>query len=168
MDDSGIELLIFDADGVLTDGRIVVDEAGGQIRTFSVQDGMGIRLWREAGGRTAILSGQSCRAVAHRAAQLQIDRLVQGCHDKLAGFEQLVEQLAVPADRTCFMGDDLPDLPVMRRCGYPVAVANAVAEVKAVARYVTRRPGGAGAIRETVEHLLRRAGRWNELTGRYY
>ena len=156
-----------DADGVMTDGRSVIDDVGHHTRFFDVQDGMAVRLWHEAGGQTAVITGRTCEAVADRVADLKIGHVVQGCQDKQAAFGSLLAELGLTAEQACFIGDDLPDLLVMRRCGFAVAVANAVAEVKAAADYVTQRRGGRGAVRDAVEHILRCDGRWSQVLARY-
>lgn len=160
MPTSPLPLLILDVDGVLTDGDLPFDERGCEDRTFFVQDGAALAAWRRAGGRFALLSGRTAAAVTRRAAELKADEVLQGIDDKLAAFRGLCEKLGVRPDDVCYVGDDWADLPVMRACGTPIAVANAIPAVKREAVRVTRRRGGAGAVAEVVEHLLRRAGRW--------
>jgi 3-deoxy-D-manno-octulosonate 8-phosphate phosphatase (KDO 8-P phosphatase) len=168
VEESGnIALLAFDADGVMTDGRIIIDRTGSDARSFDVQDGMGIALWRQAGGKTAVVSGRTSEAVARRAAELNIDVVYQGRKDKLAAIKQVLTELQVSAEDACFVGDDLPDLPAMRHCGYAIAVANAVSQVKMAATYVTRKTGGQGALRETVEHLLKHNRQWDRVLAEY-
>ncbi|RIK67523.1 MAG: HAD family hydrolase [Planctomycetota bacterium] len=150
-----IKLLILDVDGVLTGGELTYDERGCLTKTFHVQDGGAIRSWQKAGGRVAIISGRTSAAVAERARELQIDLVAQGVGDKLPVFEKFCREAGVSAAEASFVGDDLLDIPPMRRCGYPIAVANAVPAVKREARYVTERRGGAGAIGEVVRRLLR-------------
>ncbi len=166
-DTGNMVLLAFDVDGVMTDGRIVIDQAGNDERAFDVQDGMGVTLWHEAGGKTALISSRESQAVARRAAELRIGTVLQGRRDKLEAFKQLLAELDLAPAQSCFIGDDLLDLSVMRHCGYAVAVANAVDEVKAVADYVTGRSGGRGAIREAVEHLLKRDQKWAAVLAGY-
>jgi 3-deoxy-D-manno-octulosonate 8-phosphate phosphatase (KDO 8-P phosphatase) len=158
-----VSLLILDVDGVLTDGSLPFGEVGTAAKTFFVGDGSAIKMWRDAGGRAALLSGRESPAVAARARELGIDAVIQGASDKLAAYESLCGKLGVADAAVCYVGDDLPDLPPMRRCGLPVAVANAHPAVKRVAAYVTRRSGGRGAAAEVVERLLRATGRWDEL-----
>ena len=155
-----IRLLILDVDGVLTDGTIFIDDAGRQMRGFHIQDGLGIALWKAVGGKVAILTSKRSEAVMTRARMLGIDLVQQGAEDKLPGFERILADAGVAGEQTAYVGDDLLDAAVMRRAGYPIAVANAVDEVKQIARYVTCRPGGQGAVREAVEHLLKSAGLW--------
>lgn len=155
----GVRLAIFDVDGVMTDGTLYIGPAGEAFKAFNILDGHGVKMLQAAGVSAAILSGRTSEAVAHRARELSIAHVVQGALDKVAAFERLAGGLRVPPDACAFMGDDLPDLEVMRRCGLAIAVAGAVEEVKAVAHYVTRAPGGRGAVREFCDLVLQaRAG----------
>ncbi len=162
-----IRLLILDVDGVLTDGRLTMPETTGPIKEFHVLDGGGLRIWRDSGRKTAILTARNSPVVARRAEELRIDQLEQGFDDKLAGYEVIRERLRVDEGAVAYVGDDFLDLAPMRRCGFPVAVANASAEVKRAARYVTGRPGGGGAVREVVQYLLGLTGEWSDLLGHY-
>lgn len=162
-----IELLILDVDGVLTDGRLVLTESGDLIKTFHVLDGGGIRLWRESGRQVALVTARSSPAVARRAGELAIELIEQGQDNKLVGYEAVCRRAGVADEAVCYVGDDFLDLGPMRRSGYPAAVANAAPEVKRAASYVTERPGGAGAVREIVRHLLVRDGQWRRVTAPY-
>jgi len=162
-----IELLVLDVDGVLTDGTLVVNGDGSESKEFNALDGHGIRMWRRAGLKVALISGRVSTPTRHRAEQLEIDYVFEDCHFKMPVLEQLLKQAGLSADQAAYMGDDLPDLPVMRRVGLGVAVANAVEEVKREADYVTRRSGGGGAVREAVEYILKNSGRWEGLMERY-
>jgi len=164
---AAVELLVLDVDGVLTDGGIYVDDNGVETKKFHVRDGAGIVYWRRLGKRVAIISGRSCRAVDHRAAELGIERLYQGRLDKRPALEELLALEGLSAHQSCFVGDDLADIPALKFAGVAVTVADAVPEVKAVAHHVTERPGGRGAVREAVEWLLRAQGRWPEILNRY-
>jgi len=155
-----IRLLVIDVDGVLTDGTILIDEAGRQVRSFDIQDGLGVAMWRAVGRHAALLTSKRSEAVAARAEMLRIELLEQGAEDKLPGFERLLSAVGVSREQAAYIGDDLLDAVVMRRAGYPIAVANAVDEIKALARYVTGRRGGEGAVREAIEHLLKRDSQW--------
>jgi 3-deoxy-D-manno-octulosonate 8-phosphate phosphatase (KDO 8-P phosphatase) len=161
----GIRLLVLDVDGVLTDGRITYTADGVEIKSFHVRDGSGIVLWQRSGGRTAIISGRTSKAVDVRAAELGIALVVQSSRDKRAALEGVLKATGLQAAEACAVGDDLPDLPLLRTCGLAAAVADACPEVRAAAHYVTQSPGGRGAVREIVELLLRTQGRWNELAG---
>ncbi|HET6574750.1 MAG TPA: HAD family hydrolase, partial [Fimbriiglobus sp.] len=162
-----IELLLLDVDGVLTDGSVVYSDAGEELKRFHVRDGSGLKLWRAAGKRAAIVSGRASAAVERRAAELGIAPVLQGRDDKLRVFEELLAALGLTADRVCAVGDDLADLPVLTRAGLAIAVADACPEVRAAAHRTTIAPGGRGAVREAVEWLLRLQGRWDELIAGY-
>ena len=144
----GVRLAIFDVDGVMTDGTVWFGPEGEVFKAFNILDGHGVKLLQASGVATAIISGRSSNAVARRAAELSIAHLVQGSSDKLAAFEKLRSELGIEAAACAFMGDDLPDLEVMQRCGLAVAVPNAVEAVRQAAHYVTRAAGGKGAVRE--------------------
>ena len=165
--DDSIRLLILDVDGVLTDGRLVVVESGELIKSFHVLDGGAIRLWQETGRQVGLLTARTSPAVARRASELGIELIEQGIDEKLIGYERIRASAGVDDAGVCYVGDDFLDLAPMRRCGYPVAVANAAPEVKRAASYVTARPGGSGAVREVVRHLLTRAGEWTRLLDKY-
>ncbi len=158
-----IRLLVMDADGVLTDGKIVVDARGKELKFFDVQDGFGLVLLRQAGVKTAILSARSSPALTARAEDLKIDKICQDAYPKITAYEGLVRDLNCTDDQVCFMGDDLPDLPVLKRVGVAVAVPNAVREVKKAAQYITAQRGGAGAVREVVELILSAQGKWKNI-----
>lgn len=162
-----IRILVLDVDGTLTDGRLFYDEQGRAQRAFHIHDGLAIRGFQHVGGRVVLLTAKSSPAVSSRAADLGIEHVIQASRDKLADLSALLGQLDADFEHVAAMGDDLPDLPVLRRCGYPMAPANAVAEVRAAARYVTKRSGGHGAVREAVEHLLRADGRWHRVLELY-
>lgn len=162
MADGSINLLILDVDGILTDGSLLFDDDGRQYRRFHIHDGLGIKLWRLMGRQTGILTSKRSPATEARARMLHIDLIEQGADDKLPGFERILAAAGATADSTAYMGDDLLDLPVLRRVGYPMTVPDAAAEVRAAARYVTQRTGGHGAVREAIEHLLGREGLWEE------
>lgn len=158
-----IKLLIMDVDGVLTDGTVLINSDGSEGKNFSIVDGHGIKLWHRAGGISAIISGRPSGATTVRAEQLNIQHVLQGCKKKLPAFEGLLEEIGLSADEVAFVGDDLLDLPLVRRAGFGVAVANAVDEVKAAADYVTVKAGGKGAVREVIECILKGSGKWDGL-----
>ena len=157
-----VRLAIFDVDGVMTDGTLLIGPQGEIAKPFNILDGHGLKMLRHAGIATAIISGRSSEAVAWRARELAIEHVIQGCADKVADFERLRARLAVDAGACSFMGDDLPDLAVMQRCGFAVAVANAVDAVKQAAHYVTSAGGGRGAVREFSDFVLRARGQLAE------
>jgi 3-deoxy-D-manno-octulosonate 8-phosphate phosphatase (KDO 8-P phosphatase) len=160
---AAIELLLLDVDGVLTDGRIVYTDNGVELKTFHVRDGSGLKLWHLAGKKSAILSGRTSKAVEVRAAELGVGLVLQGISDKRAGFQQVLMQTRLRAEQVCCVGDDIPDLPLLRQCGLAVAVADACPEARSAAQYVTQAAGGAGAVRETIELILRCQDRWQKL-----
>ena len=164
---AAIKLMILDVDGVLTDGTITINADGSESKRFSVLDGHGIRMWHRAGLRTAIISGRQTKATSIRAAQLEITHVFQGCHQKLPALEKLLVQTGVSAGEVVYIGDDVLDIPIMRRVGFAVAVANAVDELKGCCHYITSSSGGGGAVREVVEYILKNTGRWNDLMQRY-
>jgi 3-deoxy-D-manno-octulosonate 8-phosphate phosphatase (KDO 8-P phosphatase) len=154
-----VRLMLFDVDGVLTDGRLWYGPEGEALKSFHVLDGHGIKMLMQAGTSVALLSGRSSPAVAARAAELGIQHVLQGIDDKKSAFEALAARLGVPAAETGFMGDEVVDLPVLRRCGFACAPAQAHELVRASAHYVTRAAGGGGAAREACEFVLRAQGR---------
>jgi 3-deoxy-D-manno-octulosonate 8-phosphate phosphatase (KDO 8-P phosphatase) len=153
-------LLVLDVDGVLTDGRITYTADGVEIKSFHVRDGVAIAFWQRLGRKTAIVSGRASKAVDVRAAELGVTLVRQGTADKRLALRQILALTGVRPEQVCGVGDDLPDVPLLRACGLAVAVADACEEAKAAAHYVTRAPGGYGAVREVVELILRAQGRW--------
>ncbi len=162
-----ITMLVLDVDGVLTDGSIIYTSAGEEIKSFHVRDGAGLRYWHQAGNRAAILSGRSSPALARRAQELGITKIVTGVSDKATAFLEILEELSLSPAQTAYVGDDLPDIPVLRAAGLGIAVADAVEEVKDAAAGVTVTPGGRGAIREVVEAILRAQGSWERVLERF-
>jgi 3-deoxy-D-manno-octulosonate 8-phosphate phosphatase (KDO 8-P phosphatase) len=157
-----IQLLALDVDGVLTDGGILLNDHGLEAKRFHVRDGTGLKIWTALGYEIAVITGRSGMAVEHRARELGIRHVVQRVRDKGAALRGMLDDLGLDASQVAAIGDDLPDLPLMRHAGYPMAVADAVAEVRGYAAFVTVRPGGLGAVRECVEHLLKAKDRWDE------
>jgi 3-deoxy-D-manno-octulosonate 8-phosphate phosphatase (KDO 8-P phosphatase) len=158
-----IELLVTDVDGVLTDGAVVLDDRGIETKQFHVRDGLAFSLWHRAGKQAAILSGRTSAAVGRRARELGIGRVFQGHDEKVIPFRLLIDQLGLAEGQVCYVGDDLPDLPVLRSAGLAVCPADAAFEVKEAAHFVSGVPGGRGVIREIVELILKSQGKWNEL-----
>jgi 3-deoxy-D-manno-octulosonate 8-phosphate phosphatase (KDO 8-P phosphatase) len=161
---AGIDLLVVDVDGVLTAGGIVYGATGGdanlEIKAFHVRDGSGLKVWHAAGKRSAIVTGRRSPVVAVRAAELGVASVIQGTADKLAGLLLLQQETGIDLNAVCYVGDDLPDAPAMAAVGLAVAVADACPEARAAAHYVTSAAGGRGAVRETIERVLRCQGRW--------
>jgi YrbI family 3-deoxy-D-manno-octulosonate 8-phosphate phosphatase len=162
-----IELLLSDVDGVLTDGGIVFDNQGIEIKRFHIHDGLGVKLWQRAGFRFGMITGRSSHIVKLRAAELGVEIVRQGFETKLPTVRDLVRELNLKPEQVAFIGDDLPDMPVLRWVGLGAAVANAAAEVKQAAHVVTERAGGQGAVRELIETILKAKERWEELIEHY-
>jgi len=162
-----VKLLVLDVDGVLTDGRIIMDHEGREIKAFDVRDGHGIKLLREAGIEVAVLTGRSSPMVQHRAEDLGIPWVRQGVHDKVKAYQEIAREAGIGDEEACFVGDDLVDIPLLKRVGMPIVVADGVHEAKECARYVTTAPGGRGAVREVCELLLQAQGKWDAILRRY-
>ncbi len=149
-----IKCLILDVDGVLTDGGVWLTDQGVELKRFHIHDGLGIKRIQSAGIEVAIISGRASLSVSLRMAELNVTHVYQGSQDKLKTFYDLIHQLNIKATEVAYMGDDLPDLPVMQVVGLSIAVANACAEVKAIAHWHTQKSGGDGAVREACERIL--------------
>jgi 3-deoxy-D-manno-octulosonate 8-phosphate phosphatase (KDO 8-P phosphatase) len=170
---SAVELLLMDVDGVLTDGKLTFvplqDGSIGEAKSFNAHDGSAIGLARRAGIKTGILSGRSSPAVSRRAEELQINFVYQNLgRNKRPAFDEIISRSRIPEDRICYIGDDVQDLPILRRVGFPVGVPNACAEVLACAAYVTSSPGGGGALRELIELILKAQGKWESAIAEFY
>lgn len=150
-----IRLAAFDVDGVFTDGRLYLGNDGVESKAFHTQDGFGIRRLLETGVEVAIISGRTSQAVRLRMAELGVQHVIEGASDKVAAFDRLLATLQLSPSQCVYTGDDIPDLPLLRHVGFPVAVANAVDEVKAACDYVTRAAGGYGAVREICDLIVR-------------
>ncbi|MDJ0699667.1 MAG: 3-deoxy-manno-octulosonate-8-phosphatase KdsC [Woeseiaceae bacterium] len=151
---TGIRLVAFDIDGVFTDGRFYLSDHGVESKAFNTQDGYGIRCLLKSGIPVAVISGRSSGAVAKRMQELGVKHVIQGCKDKIGAFEELVAELGITDDECAYVGDDLPDLPLLHKVGYAIAVANAVPELKDQCDYTTRASGGHGAVREICDLVL--------------
>jgi 3-deoxy-D-manno-octulosonate 8-phosphate phosphatase (KDO 8-P phosphatase) len=160
---SRIQLLLTDCDGVLTDGSLHYSDAGETVKVFHIHDGLGFKLARLAGLKTGIISGRQSAALELRARELHVDYLYQGNDAKLSAYQEIRLAENLRDEQIAYLGDDLHDLNLLRRVGLAIAVADAVAEVKAVAHLVTQHNGGRGAFREAVELLLQAQNRWEEL-----
>lgn len=162
-----IKLLLLDVDGVLTDGTIMVHGDGSESKQFNIKDGAGIVWAQRAGLSIGLLSARTADATAVRAAQLGIAIVSQGISDKLAGYEAILEKAGLTDQQVGYMGDDLPDLPVLRRAGFSAAPADAAPEVLAAVQWVSASGGGRGAVRECIEHVLRAQGHWRTAVAAY-
>ncbi len=150
----GILLVAFDIDGVFTDGRFYLSDDGVESKAFSTQDGYGIRRLLDAGIAVAVISGRESTAVQQRMDELGVRHVVQGCADKIAAFDAITAELGITDDDCAYVGDDIPDLPLLRKAGTSVAVANAVAELHRECDFVTQARGGFGAVREVCDMIL--------------
>jgi 3-deoxy-D-manno-octulosonate 8-phosphate phosphatase (KDO 8-P phosphatase) len=162
-----IACMVFDVDGVLTDGGITITDAGDEIKTFNSRDGHGIKLLIRAGIQVAIITGRTSRVVEHRARELGIRHVIQGSKDKRASLVELAGLMGIDPSGMAFMGDDVVDLPAMELCGLSFAPADAVEEVRLRCDVVTGLGGGRGAAREAVEILLKRLGLYEKAMERY-
>ena len=160
-----VRALVLDVDGVLTDGKLLYLPQGPdqEAKSFHCHDGLGLRLAREAGWHVALLTGRRSTVVERRARELDIPDVLSGAFPKLPVFEAWCQRRGISAEQVAYMGDDLVDVPVLRRVGLGAAVADAHQEARRAAIWVSNRPGGAGAVRELVEYLLHAQGRWDEL-----
>ncbi|BBO79534.1 haloacid dehalogenase [Desulfosarcina ovata subsp. sediminis] len=163
-----IDLLLMDVDGVMTTGQVIYDDAGQETKVFHVRDGLGIRMLMEAGLTVGIVTGRRSMALVHRCRNLGIQLLKDGIHDKAAALAEILAETGVPAEKTAFVGDDLPDLPILLRVGVPIAVADAHDLIKQTVVWTTRSAGGCGAIREISERILMAKGVWQPLIERLF
>ena len=162
-----IRVLLMDVDGVLTDGHVnllpLADGTVVEMKSFHSQDGAGLKLARDAGLRIGVISGRESAAVTRRAQEVGMEFVYQGRAKKIQAYEQILRAAGVRDEEVAYVGDDLPDLPLMERVGLAVAVANAVPEVRRAAHYVTRRTGGDAGVREAIECILRAQGKWRRV-----
>jgi YrbI family 3-deoxy-D-manno-octulosonate 8-phosphate phosphatase len=162
-----IELILSDVDGVLTDGGVIFDNQGIEIKRFHIRDGLGIKLWQRAGHHFGIVTGRASHIVQLRAVELGVDTVRQGIDDKLPAVKQILSERKLSPEQMCYVGDDLPDLPVLRHAGLAVGVGDGCEELHRAAHYVTKAHGGRGAVREVIELILKAQGRWDDLLQKY-
>lgn len=162
-----VRFVILDIDGVLTDGRIVYDNRGNELKFFDVQDGFGVALLKRVGIETVIMTAKKSNVVARRAKDFNVKGLYQNCFDKLETFRGMLEKFNIRPDEVCFMGDDVIDIPVLKRVGFAVSVPNGVDEAKEAAHYITKKPGGRGAVREVCDLIIKTQGKWQDVISRY-
>ncbi len=163
-----ISLILSDVDGVLTDGGVIYNNQGIEIKRFHIRDGLGIKLWQRAGYRFGLITARNSHIVKVRSAELGIDIVRQGFEEKLPVVREVIEQLHLEPREVCYIGDDLTDLAAINLVGLGVAVADAADEVRAAADFVTQLPGGRGAVRETIQFLLKAQDRWQDLIRKYH
>lgn len=164
---SSIEAIIFDVDGVLTDGGLYRSDDGQETKRFHAMDGLGFRMLSDVGIEIGIITGRTSKVVTHRCEELGITHVYQGQHDKLAAFEELCDTLKLSPQEMAYMGDDIIDLPVMRRVGLALTVPDACNEIEALAHWTSKRRGGHGAAREACELILKAKGVYGEAVQRY-
>ncbi|MGO9444664.1 MAG: KdsC family phosphatase [Thiobacillaceae bacterium] len=162
-----LRLIVFDVDGVMTDGTLYLADDGQEYKGFNSLDGHGLKMLKRSGVELAIITGRTSKVVEHRATNIGITHLYQGVHDKLAVYHQLLERLDMPAEATAYMGDDVVDLPVMRRVGLALTVPAAPELVKAHSHYITSRAAGRGAVREVCEWIMRAQGTFDRMMAPY-
>lgn len=165
---SKIKVLVLDVDGVLTDGGIVYDRFGGERKHFDISDGLGMMLVKRAGLKCVILTAKASKAVTRRAKDLKVDKVYQNFHYKIEALELIRRRYDIKDEEICFVGDDLIDIPVLKRVGLAVTPVNAREEVKSFSHLVTVKEGGRGAVREVCDLLLRSQGKWEDVTKRYF
>ncbi|HIE33394.1 MAG TPA: HAD-IIIA family hydrolase [Thermodesulfobacteriaceae bacterium] len=158
-----VKLLLLDVDGILTEGRIIVDAEGREIKSFFVQDGMGIKLLQRSGVEVGILSSRNSRPVTHRARELGIELVFQGELEKGRLYQKILEDKGLTDAEVAYMGDDWVDIPVLKRVGLAITVPEAWPPVKEWVHYVTQRPGGRGAVREVCDLILKAHDKWEAL-----
>lgn len=162
-----IKLVLSDVDGVLTNGGVTLDNRGIESKTFHIRDGSGIKIWQRAGHQFGVVTGRNSHIVQLRMAELDVQIVRQGVTDKLAVVRQIISELELETENVCYIGDDLPDLPALRIAGMAVSVADAAEEVRRESHYVTSVGGGRGAVRETLEVILKNQRRWDDLIQKY-
>lgn len=162
-----IRLLVLDVDGVMTDGKIIMNDMGREIKNFDVKDGHGIKILMKCGIDVILLTGRRSAVVEHRAQDIGIEEVYQGIFNKLEKFEEILQNKSFNYENIAFVGDDIVDIPLLKRVGFSVAVADATEDVKKCVDYITKKAGGDGAVREVCELILQAQGKWIDVAGRY-
>jgi 3-deoxy-D-manno-octulosonate 8-phosphate phosphatase (KDO 8-P phosphatase) len=162
-----LKLLILDVDGVLTDGKVIMDDAGRELKHFHVRDGHGLKMLMRSGVEVVFLTGRQSAVVEHRARDLGVREVHQGAKNKLEWYPEIVEKRGLSGDQVGYVGDDIVDVPFMKRVGFAVAVADAMEEVRRAAHYVATQKGGQGAVREVCDMILKIQGTWDEVAKKY-
>ncbi len=163
-----VKILVLDVDGVLTDGRIIYGNYGDELKNFDVNDGLGILLVKRSGLKCVILTAKASKIVAKRAKELGIDKVYQGFHYKAVALEKIRKKFKINDEDICFVGDDLIDIPVLKKAGLAVCPPNAMDEVRPFAHFITKKRGGHGAVREVCDLILKAQGTWESVTARYF
>jgi 3-deoxy-D-manno-octulosonate 8-phosphate phosphatase (KDO 8-P phosphatase) len=164
---SSVRLLMLDVDGVLTDGRIIIDDQGFESKEFDVKDGHGLKVLMRYGIGVALITGRRSSVVEHRARDLGIQEVYQGVWNKVEIFDEILRKRNLNPEQTAYIGDDIVDIPIMRRVGFAVAVRDAAEETKTIAQYVTKKKGGRGAVREVCDMILKVQNHWQDVAGKY-
>lgn len=162
-----IKLLILDVDGVLTDGRIIYDSHGRDMKFFDVHDGLGVYCLKKVGIKTILITAKGSRAIKPRARDMRVEAVFENISPKTMVLDKILKKYKLNLDEVCFVGDDLVDLCLMKKVGFPIAVFNAAPEIKQVASYITLKQGGRGAVREVAELILKAQDKWGEIMGIY-
>ena len=162
-----VRLMVFDVDGIMTDGHLYFTSSGEEMKAFHTLDGHGVKMLRECGIEVALLTARQSQIVARRAAELGITRVIQGASDKRAGFESLLRDCGLTAEQAGYAGDDLLDLPVLLRCGFAATVPQAPEAVRSRVHYISRAGSGKGAVREICEYILSAQGRLDQVIAPY-
>lgn len=162
-----VKLLLLDVDGVLTDGRIIYDSRGRDMKFFDVHDGLGVYVLRKAGIKTVLITAKGSKAIGPRARDMKVEEVFANVSPKTLVLDRILKKHKVDVGEVCFVGDDLVDLCLMRRVGFPVAVFNAAREIKQAAAYITIKQGGRGAVREVAELILKSQGKWEGIIKNY-
>ncbi len=157
-----IKLLLLDVDGVLTDGRIIYDSKGNNLKLFDVHDGLGVFLLRQMGIKTILITARSSKATHPRARDMRIEKIYANIVPKIKVYKKIIKNYALRDDEICFVGDDLVDIGILKQVGLPIAVSNGVPEVKRVSKYITKKRGGRGAVREVAELILKSQNKWQK------
>ncbi|MFO7766441.1 MAG: HAD-IIIA family hydrolase [Pelovirga sp.] len=165
---AAVRLLLLDVDGVMTDGRIIYDQQGNELKAFDVKDGHGLKMLQRTGIQVGIITGRSSQVVNRRAQELGINILYQGAKVKLDPYLEIIAQTGLQDSQIAYVGDDLVDLPILRRVGFSATVADAAPQLLEQVDYVTSRAGGRGAVREICDMLMQAGGYWQEQTARYF
>jgi len=163
-----IRALVLDIDGVLTDGRMIYGTYGDELKNFDANDGLGIVLAKRAGLKCVIVTAKASRVIKKRAKELKIDKVYQNFHYKINALTKITNKFKLKNEEICFVGDDITDIPILKRIGLAVAVPDATEEVKSYAHYVTKKAGGRGAVREVCDLILKASGDWDKVTKRYF
>jgi 3-deoxy-D-manno-octulosonate 8-phosphate phosphatase (KDO 8-P phosphatase) len=164
---SKIKLLLLDVDGVLTDGRIIYDSRGHDMKFYDVHDGLGVYALRKVGIKTILITAKGSRAIRPRARDMQVEAIFENVSPKTVVLEKILKKYKFDISEICFVGDDLVDLCLMKKVGFPIAVFNAAPEIKQAASYITIKEGGRGAVREVAELILKSQDKWRQILGAY-